>query len=226
MTSEQNNEIRNYLLAKKLPVDLMMEVEDHFVSQINELQVEKKISFDDAFNATIISWYDDLKFFWEGSWSQENTSTLIKKSTKQKMFFILKKSAVVAVISYVVMLLCYFLLPFEVFRISFGVLISLIMIFPLIIYIKEKKYFDLPKQYKNIRLSAYQDMVVAFFIFPISSVWLFRFVLEMNDGFLDVNFMKGIVANFLFAFFFFFEAAIIICQQKYLEIIKKLIPYL
>lgn len=42
MTSEQNNEIRNYLLAKKLPVNLMMEVGDHFVSQINELQVEKK----------------------------------------------------------------------------------------------------------------------------------------------------------------------------------------
>jgi len=29
MTKEQKNEVRNYFLAKKLPVDLMMEVEDH-----------------------------------------------------------------------------------------------------------------------------------------------------------------------------------------------------
>ena len=45
MTKEQKNEVRNYFLAKKLPIDLMMEVEDHFVSQINELQFDKNLSF-------------------------------------------------------------------------------------------------------------------------------------------------------------------------------------
>lgn len=142
------NEIRQYLLSKKLPVDLLMEVEDHFISQINEVQAEKNLSFDEAFNVAIISWYDDLKLSWDGNWSLEDTSVLIKKSTRQKLYPILKKSFVAAMLCQAVMVLCYITVPFNVFRISFGILILLIMVFPLIIYIKEKKYFDLPKNIK------------------------------------------------------------------------------
>lgn len=226
MTIEQKTEIRQYLLSKKLPVDLLMEVEDHFISQINEVQAEKKLSFDDAFNVTIISWYDDLKLSWDGNWSLEDTSVFIKKSTKQTFFSIFKKSAMIAVIMYVVVVLFYVLIPFEVFRISLGVLVSLMIVYPLIVFFKEKKYFDLPKKYKNIRLSAYQDMVSVFFILPMSSVWCFRFILEMNDNFLDPSQVKGIVVNSLLLFFFIFEVSIIVCQKKYLETIKRLIPYL
>lgn len=226
MTKEQKNEIRQYLLSKKLPVDLLMEVEDHFISQINEVQAEKKLSFDDAFNVTIISWYDDLKLSWDGNWSLEDTSVFIKKSTRQTFFSIFKKSTMIAVIMYVAVVLFYVLIPFEVFRISLGVLVSLMIVYPLIVFFKEKKYFDLPKKYKNIRLSAYQDMVSVFFILPMSSVWCFRFILEMNDNFLDPSQVKGIVVNSLLLFFFIFEVSIIVCQKKYLETIKRLIPYL
>lgn len=226
MTKEQKNEIRQYLLSKKLPVDLLMEVEDHFISQINEVQAEKKLSFDDAFNVTIISWYDDLKLSWDGNWSLEDTSVFIKKSTRQTFFSIFKKSAMIAVIMYVVVVLFYVLIPFEVLRISLGVLVSLMIVYPLIVFFKEKKYFDLPKKYKNIRLSTYQDMVSVFFILPMSSVWYFRFILEMNDNFLDPSQVKGIVVNSLLLFFFIFEVSIIVCQKKYLETIKRLIPYL
>jgi hypothetical protein len=118
------------------------------------------------------------------------------------------------------------LIPFSVFRISLGVFVGLVMVFPLIIYIKEKKYFDLPKKYKNIRLSAHQNLVSVFFILPMSSGWFLRYVFEMNDNFLDSNQLKGIVFNSLLLFFFFFEAAIIVSQQKYLEMIKKITPYL
>lgn len=226
MTKEQKSEVRDYLLAKKLPIDLMMEVEDHFVSQINELQIENNLSFDDAFNAAIISWHDDLKLFWDGNWSLENTSVLIKKSTKQKLFSILKKTAVFGAIGYVLMILCYLFVSFEIFRICLIIMVGLLMIFPFIMYLKDKKYFDLPKKYKDIRLSTYQNLVTIFFILPMSSSWIFRFVIESNKGFLDVNHAEGIFVNFLLLFFFMFEAAIIISQQKYLEIIKKIIPYL
>jgi len=226
MTIEQKTEIRQYLLSKKLPVDLLMEVEDHFISQINEVQAEKKLSFDEAFNVAIISWYDDLKLSWDGNWSLEDTSVFIKKSTRQTLFSIFKKSAMIAVIMYVIVVLFYVLIPFEVFRISLGVLVSLMIVYPLIVFFKEKKYFDLPKKYKNIRLSAYQDMVSVFFILPMSSVWCFRFILEMNDNFLDPSQVKGIVVNSLLLFFFIFEVSIIVCQKKYLETIKRLIPYL
>ena len=45
-TETQLSEIRNYLLAKKLPIDILIEINDHFVSQILDLQREKKLSFE------------------------------------------------------------------------------------------------------------------------------------------------------------------------------------
>lgn len=226
MTKEQKTEVRDYLLAKKLPIDLMIEVEDHFLSQINELQIEKKLPFDDAFNVAIIAWHDDLKLFWDGNWSLENSSILIKKSTRQKLFSVLRKSALIGVMGYAIMILCYLFIPFEIFRIGFVVLVALVVILPFIVYLKEKKYFDLPQKYKDIRLSAYQNLVSSFFILPMSASWIFRFILESNDGFLNINLAEGIFVNFLLLFFFSFESAIIVSQLKYLEIIKKIIPYL
>ena len=38
LSETQLTEIRNYLLSKKLPIDILIEVNDHFVSQINDLQ--------------------------------------------------------------------------------------------------------------------------------------------------------------------------------------------
>ena len=61
MTESQLSEIRNYLLSKKLPIDILIEVNDHFVSQINDLQREENLSFKDAFEKTKNDWKDELK---------------------------------------------------------------------------------------------------------------------------------------------------------------------
>jgi hypothetical protein len=49
ITETQLTEIRNYLLAKKLPIDILIEVNDHFVSQILDLQREENLGFEEAF---------------------------------------------------------------------------------------------------------------------------------------------------------------------------------
>ena len=56
MTELQLTEIRNYLLSKKLPIDILIEVNDHFVSQISDLQREENLSFEEAFEKTKLSW--------------------------------------------------------------------------------------------------------------------------------------------------------------------------
>ena len=58
---QQESEIRNYLLSKKLPIDILIEVNDHFVSQINDLQREENLSFKDAFEKTKNDWKNELK---------------------------------------------------------------------------------------------------------------------------------------------------------------------
>ncbi len=61
ITKEQNIEITKFLLSKKLPIDLLLEVKDHFVSQISDLQREENLSFKDAFEKTKNDWKDELK---------------------------------------------------------------------------------------------------------------------------------------------------------------------
>lgn len=40
-TPSQNTPVRQYLLAKKLPWDIMLEVEDHILAQIQDLEISK-----------------------------------------------------------------------------------------------------------------------------------------------------------------------------------------
>lgn len=226
MTNEQKNEVRQYLFTKKLPIDLLMEVEDHFLSQINDKEAGGKMSFEEAFNSTIIAWHDDLKLSWDGNWSLEDTSLLIKTTTKKKVWILVKKAALFGFLCHLLTVAAYFMVPFSVFRIVFAIAILLLMVFPIIVYVKEKKIFDLPKKYPTLRFSIYQDLGGVFFFFPISSIWVFRFVLEINDGFLNPENAKGFVVSFLMLFFFCSQMMIMICQQRFLETLKKVIPYL
>ena len=61
MIESQLTEIRNYLLSKKLPIDILIEVNDHFISQISDLQREENLSFEVAFEKTKESWKDEFK---------------------------------------------------------------------------------------------------------------------------------------------------------------------
>ena len=61
MTETQLTEIRNYLLSKKLPIDILIEVNDHFISQISDLQREENLSYEDAFEKTKNEWKYELK---------------------------------------------------------------------------------------------------------------------------------------------------------------------
>ena len=46
LSETQLSEIRNYLLSKKLPIDILIEVNDHFISQISDLQREENLGFE------------------------------------------------------------------------------------------------------------------------------------------------------------------------------------
>jgi hypothetical protein len=48
ITETQLTEIRNYLLSKKLPIDILIEVNDHFISQI-QICRDENLSFEEAF---------------------------------------------------------------------------------------------------------------------------------------------------------------------------------
>ena len=58
ITNEQNKEITKYLLSKNLPIDLVLEVKDHMIEQIENME---NVSFEDAFEEVKLSWKEELK---------------------------------------------------------------------------------------------------------------------------------------------------------------------
>lgn len=63
ISPEQHKEIVNYLFSKKLPLDLLVEVEDHMKEQIESLLDDGK-TFEDAFAETKQNWQKDLSEKW------------------------------------------------------------------------------------------------------------------------------------------------------------------
>lgn len=58
ITTEQSKEITKYLLSKKLPIDLILEVKDHMIEQIENMEV---LPFEEAFEKVKLSWKKEMK---------------------------------------------------------------------------------------------------------------------------------------------------------------------
>ena len=48
LSDNEQLKIQEYLLEQKLPLDILVEIEDHISCQIIELQKEKGLDFDDS----------------------------------------------------------------------------------------------------------------------------------------------------------------------------------
>ena len=90
LTETHLTEIRNYLLSKKLPIDILIEVNDHFISQINDLQKKENLNFEEAFEKVKESWKEELHLFWDKTWDLVDTNKLNKKINKENNITILK----------------------------------------------------------------------------------------------------------------------------------------
>lgn len=83
LNKSQKSEIANYLLEKKLPIDIMLEVQDHFISQINSLEKEENLNFEEAFEKVKLSWKKELTLSWKGEMSLMDSTNFMRKMSKQ-----------------------------------------------------------------------------------------------------------------------------------------------
>ena len=85
ITPEQNKEITRYLVAKNLPIDLVLEVKDHMIEQIESME---NLSFNEAFEQVKISW--KVEFIYKFSFSRlkmlTNYEISIQKENYSKIF--------------------------------------------------------------------------------------------------------------------------------------------
>ena len=85
ITPEQNKEITRYLVAKNLPIDLVLEVKDHMIEQIESME---NLSFNEAFEQVKTSW--KVEFIYKFSFSRlkmlTNYEISIQKENYSKIF--------------------------------------------------------------------------------------------------------------------------------------------
>ncbi len=115
ITENNQTEIRNYLLAKKLPLDILIEVQDHFQNQISCLMSEKNLSFENAFLQTQVLWTHELQMVRKSWFSFRKVPALVKKIQTESNRNLLRKTSIYAAISTLIMLVGAILLQREIF---------------------------------------------------------------------------------------------------------------
>ena len=234
MKDSQLTQIRTYLLDRKLPIDILMEVQDHFVSQISDLERDENLNFEEAFEKVKKSWQGELKLYWDGGWDLNDNSKFLKKMYLQINLGILKETMKMGV--YFVLLLMIFaqLTGTLVFKYVLAVSIVVLTFFPLFNYLFRRQDFNLAKKYQNYVLTYYQHYAAIFFstfavLLPnIGEIYdhseavhhLFRF----NTVSLQVE--SPVFFWSVFFFIIFGNMVVYVIQRNYLRQINKVKPFL
>ena len=155
MTQDQNSKIINYLLSKKLPIDVLVEIYDHFVSQIHDLKNE--MNFEEAFENAKKEWSQDLGFAQDAFTGLDGTKFTNKLNWQiQKGYF--KKGLRFAVFPFVIIGLLASILPLNFFESTLYSLIGLYIIVLVFLMVKQHKLmYKTIQKYDNYNLSIYRS---------------------------------------------------------------------
>lgn len=155
MEDNQLKEIRQFLQSKRLPIDVLMEVEDHFVMQILELE-KSGIGFAEAFSRVQTNWISDLKMTYDVSYSLDDIAVITKNIIKQNRNTILKKAIVSSVVILIVLIFSRHFTTEKQFSWLLTTVVSACILFPACRFLVNYKIFKLPGKYPDFMLSIYQ----------------------------------------------------------------------
>lgn len=230
ITEQQESEIRNYLLSKKLPIDILIEVNDHFISQISDMQREENLSFEEAFEKTKLIWDKELKPYYNGDLDLLDKSKLLRTINRNNFYSLAKKSFLYTMSIIIALIFLSLILKFEIYKYVFVTTIWIVISNPLINYFRKRADFDLHKKYtKNILISIQEYTMLS-----IGGIYFyFKFlvdgfkVAEMFKEFFYIqnfeNFIFGLFITFTLLFVSFLS---IFSQKIYLSKIEKVKPFL
>lgn len=97
ISSSQKIQVHNYLQIQKLPIDVLLEIRDHFEQQIESLQIEHNITFEEAFLRTKIAWKPDFRLVKKSFFSFGKVPRIVKDIQKETQKKILTKSLTIAI---------------------------------------------------------------------------------------------------------------------------------
>ena len=158
ITQPQLTEIRKYLLSRNLPVDLLMEVEDHFISHINELITHENTDFKSAFEKVKSSWYADLSFSkYKIQFDLNNVTYFEKKVKNAYQRDIMNKAGLTLAIMIFLIFFAAISMNSGQFYYVFTALTVLAVLVPAVQYIRYHSVFKLRNKYSNLKLTWSQN---------------------------------------------------------------------
>ncbi len=230
MNDSQLTEIRNYLLDKKLPIDILMEVQDHFISQINDLQRDENLTFDEAFQKTKNSWQDELKPYWDGGWDLFDKNNMVRKFERMMLWTTLKKSILYGFYALILMVFLAIILPIGIFKYVSLVLLCGVTIYPLYNYITNFKTFALARKYQDTVLTIYQSFtfINVIFIFQLYKIFLNfdKYAVKFQQLIAQPELFDGAVFLLIYLYAFSISFFALISQKEYLKRMEKVKPFL
>lgn len=153
ITQTQENSITDYLVSKQLSVDILVEIRDHMINQIMDLELEEKLDFEEAFSKVKESWKGE--FVPVNYWMFFSTPIpfIAKKIIREKYNRLMKTSFLAGILAFGINILLIFISNNqETYRIlfrSFNALFLLILGAVWIMNFKIWKYMKTDFKYRG-----------------------------------------------------------------------------
>ncbi|KAB1229138.1 hypothetical protein [Chryseobacterium viscerum] len=109
ITEAQESKVTDYLVAQQLSLDILVEIRDHMMSQISDLQFDENLSFEDAFIKIKESWNGEFKMVNYLLFYPEKIPLIAKRIIQEKYSGLFKKSLIVSMSALVINLLLIFI---------------------------------------------------------------------------------------------------------------------
>ena len=228
MNENQLTEIRTYLLSKKLSLDLLIEVEDHFTSQIAEMQIQKGFSFENAFEKTKLTWREDLKM--TNYANGKNFSKMYNQIVEKRGNFATLFGLVVSMLFFLSVFLLMNLVNFSTFKIFFYFLLIASFVAPGLIFLFNTKDFLMIRKFRPVKLNIHQNHMIFLFIGLMNIASNYNLFSGSLQRFYNASNLKIEGSSYstcvLFGVASFFYFAGLYSQIKFLKVLKKTKPYL
>lgn len=180
ISTEQEQQITDYLILHRLPLDILLEVKDHMISQVSDIQITESLSFEEAFLKTQKLWANEFKMTSYSAFYNEQIPVIVKKIVKAKYNSIIKKSLFYGLISLMINLLfVYFSADVDVYTGLSRMQNCLFVLTPFLIWIfdsKMRKYVKQNFKYQGkLFYTMYQKNLG---LFVVSSSFMFQAVIH------------------------------------------------
>lgn len=147
ITREQEQQVTDYLIFHRLPLDILLEVKDHMISQVSDIQAHGNLTFEEAFHKTQKLWEDEFKMTSCSLYYREPIPVLLKKIIREKYAALFKKSLLFALASFAAnVVLAYASVDQETYNDLFRFYNSVIVLIPFLYWVF---YKDMRKYVKS-----------------------------------------------------------------------------